>query len=97
MRLRSGIVTSRGTIGKNNSIKTQNIYQWIFVSRKTGRAQVEYEFEVKAKLGAEKISSPVSYSFTIAKPWYLRTSSLVIYFFSAILLLIIINILLYLS
>ena len=53
----------------------------------------EYEFEVKAKLGAEEISSPVSYSFTIAKPWYLRTSSLVIYFFSAILLLIIINIL----
>ena len=53
----------------------------------------EYEFEVKAKLGAEEISSHVSYSFTIAKPWYLRTSSLVIYFFSAILLLIIINIL----
>ena len=52
-----------------------------------------YEFEVRAKLGSEKISNPVSYSFTIAKPWYLRTSSLVIYFFSAILLLIIINIL----
>ena len=52
-----------------------------------------YEFEVRAKLGSEKISNPISYSFTIAKPWYLRTSSLVIYFFSAILLLIIINIL----
>tara|TARA_B100000787_G_scaffold29375_3_gene19604 strand:+ start:26607 stop:29399 length:2793 start_codon:yes stop_codon:yes gene_type:complete len=52
-----------------------------------------YIFEVKAKLGSQKITNTVKYTFTIKKPWYLKTSALIIYFFSAILILMIINVL----
>ena len=52
-----------------------------------------YTFEVRGRVGAQKTNNAIKYSFNIAKPWYLKTSSLIIYIISAILLLMIINVL----
>ena len=52
-----------------------------------------YTFEVRGRVGAQKTNNAIKYSFIIAKPWYLKTSSLIIYIISAILLLMIINVL----
>ena len=53
----------------------------------------DYIFEVKGKVGTQKTTNTIRYSFNIAKPWYLRTTSIIIYIISAILILMIINIL----
>ena len=53
-----------------------------------------YIFEASAKIGNLETNNKIKYSFTIAKPWYLKPLSLIIYFFSGGLILIIINILL---
>ena len=53
----------------------------------------DYIFEVKGKVGNQKTTNTIEYSFNIAKPWYLRTSSIFIYIISAILILMIINVL----
>ena len=52
-----------------------------------------YTFEVRGRIGTQTTTNTIKYSFNIAKPWYLKTSSLIIYIISIILLLIIINIL----
>jgi hypothetical protein len=50
-------------------------------------------FEASAKIGNLETNNKIKYNFTIAKPWYLKPLSLIIYFFSGVLILIIINIL----
>ena len=52
-----------------------------------------YTFEVKGKVGTQTTNNTIKYSFNIAKPWYFKTSSLIIYIISIILLLMIINVL----
>jgi AraC family chitin signaling transcriptional activator len=52
-----------------------------------------YTFEIKGKVGAQTTTNTIKYGFNIAKPWYLKTSSLIIYIISVILLLMIINVL----
>jgi|TARA_B110000914_G_scaffold223514_1_gene239150 DNA-binding CsgD family transcriptional regulator len=52
-----------------------------------------YIFEASAKIGNLETNNKIKYNFTIAKPWYLKPLSLIIYFFSGVLILIIINIL----
>ena len=53
----------------------------------------DYIFEVKGKVGSQITTNTIKYSFNIAKPWYLKSSSLVIYIISVIFLLMIINVL----
>jgi DNA-binding CsgD family transcriptional regulator len=44
-----------------------------------------YTFNVRARIGKSMSNNTATYSFTIARPWYLSTFSLVIYFLTAIL------------
>jgi ligand-binding sensor domain-containing protein/DNA-binding CsgD family transcriptional regulator len=53
----------------------------------------DYIFEVKGKVGTKITTNTIRYSFNIEKPWYLKTSSIIIYIISAILILMIINVL----
>ena len=52
-----------------------------------------YIFEASGTVGSQQTVNSIKYSFTIAKPWYLKTSALIMYFFSGILILMIINVL----
>ena len=53
----------------------------------------DYIFEVKGKVGTKTTTNTIRYSFNIEKPWYIKTSSIIIYIISAILILMIINVL----
>ena len=53
----------------------------------------DYIFEVKGKVGTQKTTNTIKYSFNIEKPWYLKSSFIFIYIISVILILIVINIL----
>ena len=52
-----------------------------------------YIFEASGTVGSQQTVNSIKYSFTIAKPWYLKTTALIMYFFSGILILMIINVL----
>ena len=52
-----------------------------------------YIFEANGTVGSQQTVNSIKYSFTIAKPWYLKTTALIMYFFSGILILMIINVL----
>ncbi len=53
----------------------------------------KYIFEAKARLGNQETNNSITYSFEIAKPWFLSTLALIIYFVFAILIVVIIHIL----
>lgn len=50
-----------------------------------------YTFEARAKIGDKISSNSLNYSFTIEKPWYLKTIALIIYICFAIALVLIIH------
>lgn len=50
-----------------------------------------YEFKVRAKLGDRLSSNIATYSFSIARPWYLSNMMLLVYFFAILLISLIIH------
>lgn len=51
----------------------------------------EYTFEARAKLGNMETSNTIQYNFTIRKPWYLKSSAIIIYFLVGFLLVVVIH------
>ncbi|NRD21271.1 LuxR family transcriptional regulator [Winogradskyella eckloniae] len=45
----------------------------------------DYTFEARAKTGGEVSNTRITYSFTIEKPWYLRSIAIITYFLLALL------------
>lgn len=53
----------------------------------------DYTFEARAKVGDILTDNTISYSFTIGKPWHLRTTAIIIYFIFGFFLVVLFHML----